>query len=567
MENMQNRHNVLINEGLRERSFRLLDKALFLAIALSMLIFILYPISAVLLKSIYIDGQFTVRLYQELLSNKLEYLYNSFLVAVLSTLLTVLVSVCIALYESYSTNRLKRSIVPMLLLTMISPPFVSSLAFITLFGRRGFVTNTLLGLQVNPYGWQGIVTMEAFGEISITTLLIIGVLRGIDNKVVQASRDLGASSFETLKRVVLPLLMPGILVASFLAFVKSLADFGTPMVIGGNFKVLATEAYMMVIARGDLPKASVLSVLILIPALLAFWFYRRFMEDMSVSPNLATRSSKETEPDVDLRGLLGVGLSLITWTFFGLMALQFTTILLTAITRYGPDGYVFTTEFLVAFKYNKYQSFLRSLWYAFLSGVLTSFIGILLSYYVERRRIWGGKLLDLVATLPFIIPGTFFGLGYVLAFNGEPFFLTGTAAIVVLNCIFRQIPVASKAGSAVLSSVSPEIEDAAKDLGTPSIFILKDILLPMLKPAFLVSFVYTFTATMMTVGSIIFIISPKAKVATIDLFDALNQGSYGEAAVIANLLTIVTLIVNLVFARFMTNQDYGEGVANVPDTK
>lgn len=552
---MKNRHSVLINVGLQEWSLRLLDKALFLVIVASMSIFILYPISAVFMKSIYIDERFTVRLYQELLSNKLEYLVNSFFVAVLSTLLTVLVSVCIALYERYSTNRLKRSIVPMLLLTMISPPFVSSLAYITLFGRRGFITNTLLGLQFNPYGWQGIVTMQAFGEISITALLIIGVLRGIDHKIIQASRDLGASSFETLKRVVLPLLMPGILVAGFLAFVKSLADFGTPMVIGGNFKVLATEAYMMVIGRGDLPKASALSVLILIPGLLAFLFYRRFMEDMSARPNIATRSSKETEPDVDLQGMVRFSLSLITWTFFGLMALQFATILLTAITRYGPDGYVFTTDYLAAFKYHKYQSLLRSLWYAFLSGVLTSFIGILLSYYVERRQIWGGKLLDLVATLPFIIPGTFFGLGYVLAFNGEPFLLTGTAAIVVLNCLFRQIPVASKAGSAVLSSVSPEIEDAAKDLGTPSIFILKDILLPMLKPAFLVSFVYTFTATMMTVGSIIFLISPSAKVATIDLFDALNQGAYGEAAVMANLLTFVTLLVNLVFAKFINKQD------------
>ena len=167
---------------------------------------------------------------------------------------------------------------------------------------------------------------------------------------------------------------------------------------------------------------------------------------------------------------------------------------------------------------------------------------------------WGRRLLELLSSLPYVVPGTLFGIGYVLAFHDEPLALTGTAIIVVINCIFRQLIVAVKAGAAVLSNVSPDLENAARDLGTPRIFILRDILLPLLKPAIFVSFVNTFTATMMTIGAIIFIISPNAKVATVELFDSLKQGVYGDAAVFALLLTLITVAANLLFGWLLRSR-------------
>lgn len=294
--------------------FRLLDRGLLLAIAASIVLFILWPIAAVLLKRFVVDGQITLRLFQEVLPDNFQYLGNSIFVALLSTILTLLVALCIALYENYSTGRFRNLVMPLLLLTMISPPFVSSLAYITLFGRRGFITNTLLGLSSNPYGWHGIVIMQALGEISLTALLLIGVLRGIDGKLLQASRDLGASTSETLRRIVLPLLLPGIGAAGFIAFVKSLADFGTPIVIGGNFSVLATEAYLMVISRGDIGKAAVISIMILVPALIGWIFYRR-TESQGVFSNMAGIKIKDGEPELQLGKGMKSLLAAITWFF------------------------------------------------------------------------------------------------------------------------------------------------------------------------------------------------------------------------------------------------------------
>ena len=533
--------------------FRLLDGGLWLLLFAGVLLFILWPLAEVLLRSLLYDGRPSLRLFQELVPANLSYLRNSLLVAGLSTLAALAVAVCIALYESFARGRLRRLVVPLLLLTMISPPFVSTLAYIILFGRRGFITHTLLGISSNPYGWHGIVVMQALGEISITALLIIGVLHGLDGRLLQASRDLGASVAQTLRRVVLPLLLPGIGAAGFVAFIRSLADFGTPIIIGGNFSVLATEIYMTVISSGDLGKAAVLSVMLLVPALIAMLFFRR-TESMGVLSAMGSTGRQHRQQELVLQGTLAKVLAIVTWLFFAVMLLQFLTIFLTAVTRYTPAGYIFTLEHLNVFHGNQWRSILRSVCYALTAGIVSSVFGVLLAYYLERRHMWGRRLLELLSSLPYVVPGTLFGIGYVLAFHDEPLALTGTAIIVVINCIFRQLIVAVKAGAAVLSNVSPDLENAARDLGTPRIFILRDILLPLLKPAIFVSFVNTFTATMMTIGAIIFIISPNAKVATVELFDSLKQGVYGDAAVFALLLTLITVAANLLFGWLLRSR-------------
>ena len=521
------------------------------AIVISILIFILWPIVSVVFKSLIVDGKFTLIEYKNLFQKNQKLITDSVMVSSLTTIITIIFSTSIAIYERYSHNKLKKFILPILFLTMISPPFVSSLAYINLFGRRGLITHKLLHLTIDPYGWHGIVMMQALSEISLSAILIIGVLQGIDKNLINASRDLGASPYETIKRVVLPSAKSGIIVAGFIAFVKSLADFGTPIIIGGNFKFLATESYLTVIGRSNLPKASAMSVLILVPAMLVFAFYRYHMKDLQLFTNTGSKTFESGETGFELKGPLNTFLGILTWFFIIVMILQYVTIFGSAITYYNGKNYVFTLKHIKLMRYGKWGSFFRSIRYSLIAGISTSFIGLLLSYYIERRRFIGSKIIDFIATLPYIIPGTFFGIGYILAFNNRPLILTGTEIIVILNCIFRQIPIASKAGSAVLTNMNPEIENAAKDLGVPKIFVIKDIILPLLKPAFLISFINTFTTTMTTVGAIIFIISPGAKVATVEMFNTLRDGDYGIGAVIANLIIISTLLINMVFSKLI----------------
>lgn len=233
------------------------------------------------------------------------------------------------------------------------------------------------------------------------------------------------------------------------------------------------------------------------------------------------------------------------------MVLQYTSIFLSAITKYNFNKMYFTLDNIRrVYEYNL-SSFGRSIIYSLITGLIGSLIGIFICYYVDRRKVIGGEFIDFISTLPYIIPGTFFGIGYIFAFNKYPLEFTGTAFIVIANCIFKQIPMTTKVSSAVLSGIDSQIEEAAKDLGAPNIFIIKDIILPMLKPAFLVGFINNFTSTMTTIGAIIFLIYPGQKVATVEMFDAIQSGEYGVGSVMASLIIIITLIINILFTKFI----------------
>ncbi|MHB9924277.1 ABC transporter permease [Clostridium botulinum] len=550
-----NSKKLRVSNKLDTQFYNILDKFLIILIILLVLLFIFWPIMCVIKESFLKDGNFTLNLYKDIFKNNKKLIYNSVFVSCMCTIFTTLISTSIAFYVSFSSSRIRKIITVTLMLTMISPPFVSSLAYINLFGRRGFITHGILKLTLNTYGWQGIVIMETLGLVSMTSLLLIGIIGGIDKNFIDASLDLGAGFNYTLIRIVLSLIKPGIIVSALLAFVRSLSDFGTPMIIGGSFQVLATEVYMNIIANGNFGMAAAMSILILIPSLIAFLIYRFYMSNFEIFSKDSKKLFSEGY-EYKIKGVLAIILKVITYLFLLVMIMQYISIFLSAITNYKFNKMFFTLDNIKRIYDYNLSSFGRSIVYSLITGLIGSLLGILISYYVDRRKVIGGELIDFISTLPYIIPGTFLGIGYIFAFNKYPLELTGTAFIVITNCIFKQIPMTTKMSSAVLSGIDLQTEEAAKDLGAPNIFIIKDIILPMLKPAFLVGFINNFTSTMTTIGAIIFLIYPGQKVATVEMFDAIQSGEYGVGSAMASLIIIITLIINILFTKFIIGGKY-----------
>ncbi|MCR1933440.1 ABC transporter permease [Clostridium tepidum] len=550
-----NRKKLRVSNKLDTRFYNILDKLLIILLISLVILFIFWPIICVIKESFLKDGNFTLNLYKDIFKSNKKLIYNSVFIALMCTIFTTLISIPVALYASFSSGRIKRIITITLMLTMISPPFVSSLAYINLFGRRGFITHGILKLTLNTYGWQGIVIMETLGLVSMSSLLLIGIIGGVDKNFIDASLDLGGGLNYTLLRIVLPIIKPGIIVSALLTFVRSLSDFGTPMIIGGSFQVLATEVYMNIIANGNFGMAAAMSVIILIPSLIVFLIYKSYMSKFQVfSKDSKSLSSQDHE--YKIKGVFAVILKGITYLFLLVMIMQYTSIFLSAITNYKFNKIFFTLDNIKKIYDYNLSSFGRSIVYSLITGLIGSLLGIFISYYVDRRKIIGGKFIDFISTLPYIIPGTFFGIGYIFAFNKYPLEFTGTAFIVIANCIFKQIPMTTKASSAVLSGIDSQIEEAAKDLGAPNIFIIKDVILPMLKPAFLLGFINNFTSTMTTIGAIIFLIYPGQKVATVEMFDAIQSGDYSVGSAMASLIIIITLIINILFTKFIIGGKY-----------
>lgn len=509
----------------------------------ALLVFIFYPIFCLFLKSVWIDGQLTLEQYKNILEKNTVLLKNSLFTASLSAFLSTVLGTLVAMKLAVSKGKRKLFYNIVLLMTMVSPPFISSVFYIQLFGRRGWITWRLLRLSINPYNKWGIIAMQSIHFTSLNALFITGILEKLDRRILHASRDLGASSTATFFQVILPMLRPAIWGCLILSFVRSLSDFGTPAVIGGRYSTLASEIYMQLIGYSKTEKAAAMNMLLLIPAVLAFAAYRFLMKQSDKM--LATENGRtEGEFPVRFEGPLRLVMNLGVWLFYSMMLLQYFCIFITGFLKSRKGVYSFSLE-----NVNKIAAFhaggiIRSVEYSLVVAVFGTLFGLLLSYYLERRRVPGKWGWDFLSSLPYLLPGTCFGLGYIMAFNKEPLRLTGTAAIIVLNMAFKQLPAVTKIGSASLAQIHSRLEDAARDLGADRLSVIFDIILPNLKTAFVTGFIYNFASSMTTAGAVLFLISARHKVAVYTLFDAINSGEYGVASLIASIIIVITIAVS-----------------------
>lgn len=522
---------------------------LFLVI-IGVVLFCFYPIYKIIVTSFFDNNSFTLKFYRGIFNENYLLLKNSMITSSISAGIASIFGGIIAYYMLFSSERVRKFYYYLLMLTMISPPFIFGISYIMLFGRRGLITYRVLGLHTNPYGLKGIVMLQLIGEISFATFMLYEIFKNFDYTLINASRALGASPWESLKRVVFPISVPAFLGTFFILFTKNLSDFGSAIIIGGRESTLATEAYLTVIGEGNMPKAAAMTLLLIFPALLAFLLYKRILlkkfSSFSVGKGMESKNISYSLP-------LGVKIlfKVVAYLFVLIMFIQYSAIFFSGFYNYTSKGIEFTLEYIEKFKLSSTRVFLRTIVYAFISGAISSTIGILISYYNRERNSYFFKGIEFLGGLPYIIPGTFFGLGYILAFNSGIFTLTGTATIVILNCAFRQISIGIKAGDSIFSTLNPNIEKAGRDLGASKMRILLDIIFPLLKPAFLISFVNCFIATMTTIGAIIFLVSPGNNVATIILFTQVAQGEYGAASITALAITFITFSLNIFVAKVL----------------
>lgn len=522
---------------------------LFLVI-IGVVLFCFYPIYKIIVTSFFDNNSFTLKFYKGIFNENYLLLKNSMITSSISAGIASIFGGVIAYYMLFSSERVRKFYYYLLMLTMISPPFIFGISYIMLFGRRGLITYRVLGLHTNPYGLKGIVMLQLIGEISFATFMLYEIFKNFDYTLINASRALGASPWESLKRVVFPISVPAFLGTFFILFTKNLSDFGSAIIIGGRESTLATEAYLTVIGEGNMPKAAAMTLLLIFPALLAFLLYKRILlkkfSSFSVGKGMESKNISYSLP-------FGVKIlfKVVAYLFVLVMFIQYSAIFFSGFYNYTSKGIEFTLEYIEKFKLSSTRVFLRTIVYAFISGAISSTIGILISYYNRERNSYFFKGIEFLGGLPYIIPGTFFGLGYILAFNSGIFTLTGTATIVILNCVFRQISIGIKAGDSIFSTLNPNIEKAGRDLGASKMRILLDIIFPLLKPAFLISFVNCFIATMTTIGAIIFLVSPGNNVATIMLFTQVAQGEYGAASITALAITFITFSLNIFVAKVL----------------
>lgn len=522
------------------KKINLLDILIQVILALAVVFFVLMPFLSVFKESFIIDGNIDLSYYKNILASK-NLLINSLKLGVLTSIFSVVLSTILAIYTYLSKRNIKKIINIILLITLVSPPFVTSLSYISLFGRRGFITHNLLGLSINPYNMRGVVFMQTLSYISLNCLILLGYLSTMKSDVINSARSLGANTNSVILDILIPQLKNGIYTVFLLSFFKSMADFATPSIIGGRFNVLALESYFEVIANGNLAKASAMNVLLLLPILLVFIVVSFLNKEKSATAS----PSNLDEISIERKGLVYKLFKIIGAVILLVLVSLYIAIILSAFTTMKKGSLVFSLDNFLKAKNYMGDAMLRSIGYSLISALVGTLIGMLIGYYLIIRNSKFMKIIDLISNMPYIIPGTFFGLGYLLYFKSPPIMITGTSMIVVLNVLFKQLPFSSRVGNTAMKSVDTDMINSLRDLGANTFYEIKDGIIPNIKPSLRISLINSFTTTMTTVGSIIFLVYPGKKLLTLVMFDVINSGKYGEGSVIALLITVICIVFNL----------------------
>ncbi|EHR70040.1 ABC-type Fe3+ transport system, permease component [Burkholderiales bacterium JOSHI_001] len=480
--------------------------------------------------------------------------WNTLFLAVVTAVGTTLLGTLLALLAERGSPRWRRPLNLLAMLPIITPPFVVGLALILMFGRAGLVNQGLewaFGIEPTRwfYGLPGLLLAQLFAFTPIAFMIMRGVVQGIAPALEEAALMLHASRAATFRTVTLPLLKPGLANAFLVGFIETLADFGNPIIVGGQFNVLSTDIFFAIVgAQFDAGRAAALALVLTGFALGAFFLQQRLLGRASYTT--VTGKGDAGRPLPLPAGLHRVCLAVAgPWLVFT-VALYAFALAGGFVQTWGRDWTPTWAHFRTAFDLQwgnhglvwagtAWNSLFTTLKLAGTAAPLCAGIGLLIAWLLARTRFRGRRAFEFATLLAFAIPGTVLGVSYILAFNVPPFELTGTALIIVLCFLFRNLPVGVRAGTAAFQQIDPALDEASTLLRAPTATTLRRVVLPLLKPALVAALVYAFVRSMTTVSAVIFLVTAENELATTYIIGRVGNGDYGVALAYCTVLIVL----------------------------
>ena len=480
--------------------------------------------------------------------------WNTLALALLTATGTTILGTMMALMAERGQVRFQAPLKVLALLPIITPPFVVGLGLILLFGRAGVVNQFLeYAFGITPtrwfYGMFGVWVAQMFAFTPIAFMIMRGVVQGVAPSMEEAAQTLRADRRRTFMTVTLPLLKPGLANAFLVGFIESIADFGNPVVVGGQFSVLSTEIFFAIVgAQYDQGRAASLAWILTVFALAVFALQRGLLGKQ----NYTTVSGKGDSglpmplPDGVRKLIHAVALP---WMAFTVVVYLFA-FAGGFVQTWGRD-YTFTlNHFKTAFALEwgqfglvwagtAWNSLFTTVKLAGASAPITAAVGLLIAWLLARTEFRGQGAFEFAALLAFAIPGTVLGVSYILAFNVPPFELTGTGLIIVLCFMFRNLPVGVRAGTAAFKQLDKSLDEASLMLRASTAQTLFKVVLPLLKPALVAALVYSFVRAMTTVSAVIFLVTAENELATTYIIGRVGNGDYGVALAYCTVLIVL----------------------------
>ena len=526
------------------------------------LLFVIYPIGMLIVKSLFTGESLDLSYFVKFFSKKYYWsaLVNSFQVTVISTLASCLIGVPMA-YLLRSIKIPGSELLNILIvISYLSPPFIGAYAWIQLLGRNGFFTriiNSLLGIQFRGiYGFAGIILVFSLQSFPLIYMYVSGAMKNLDNSLNEAAESLGCNAFQRVTKIVFPLVMPSLLAGMLLVFMRVFSDFGTPMIMGEGYRTFPQMLYTQFMGEVGTNDgfAATMCIIVIIIALMFFFIQkflgRRFTYSMTALKPMEAHKAT---------GWRKVCAYLTVYLVTLVAALPQLTVVVTSFIG-TINGSLFTGEFTL----DNYRSIfskgnLMAIKNTYLFGleaiVIVVVCGILISYLSVRKRSALTGILDVLTMFPYIIPGSVLGISFIYAFNGAPFFLGGTALVMIISLSIRRMPYTIRSSTAIIGQISPSIEEAAISLGASQVKTFLKVTVPMMLPGVLAGAIMSWITLISELSSSVILHNSGTKTLTVAIYSEVIRSNFGNAAAYSTILTLTSIVSLLIFFKVSGGKD------------
>lgn len=521
--------------------------ALLAAVALGLVVFLLAPLAMILAKSVQDRAGEWVGL-----ANFVQYfrtpalarsIWNSAWVSALVTAITIPLAFTFAYALTRSCMPLKALLRNIALVPILAPSLLAAISFIFWFGNQGLLKGLLGEAQI--YGAPGIVISLVFATFPHALMILVTALSLTDARLYEAADALGTSRLRKFATITLPGAKYGLTSAAMVVFTYAISDFGIPKVIGGNFNMLATDIFKLVIGLQDFAKGAVVGIILLVPVAVTYvvdaWVQRR-------QSALLTARSVPYVPRPS-RGF-DWAMAAFCWTLCVLMLAVLGMAVVASFIKFWPYNLEpslnhYRMGLVEAGIFSAYvNSVTLGAWCA-TAGAAFIFLA---AYLLEKTRGLDGwrPFVRLMAVLPMGVPGMVLGLGYIFFFVAEAnplHFLYGSMAILVVNTVVHYYTSSHLTALTALKQIDNEFESVSASLRVPFWRTLFRVTVPVCLPAVLEISRYLFVNAMTTVSAVVFLYSPATMPASVAIVNLDEAGDLGAAAAMATLIVATSAAV------------------------
>ena len=526
-----------------------------LFVIVSMCMFIVYPFYTILTKSIFSNKVEGITLYNFVRFFSKPYYYQTLIRSLVVCSATVITTTIIGVPIAYVMTRYnvagKQLLHILIIMSLMSPPFIGAYSWIILMGRNGLVAKLFKmfgAVAPTIYGKDGIIFVFTLHLFPYIYLYTSGAMNSIDSSLEEAAENLGMNKLKRIWTVTLPVILPSILAGCVMVFMTALADFGTPMLLGEGYTVLPVLVYNEYMSESAVNPymASALSVIIVFCSLAVLAFQKLVIDKRNYQ-----MSSLRPPQEEKLTGWKRFAVSLPIWIVTFLAFLPQIVVVCQSFVERSFSGMV------KGINLSNYQTIMARLGrnirntyvFSLVAIVFIVILGILVSYILVRKKGKVANLIDTLIMFPYVIPGSVLGIGLIVAFNRKPIILVGTAAIMIISYVIRKLPYTVRSGSAFLYQMDPFIEEASINLGVSPMKTFFTVTARMMLPGVMSGAVLSWITCINELSSSIMLYSGKTSTIAVAIYQEVVRMSDGTAAALATILTVTTIISLLIVFR------------------